>query len=352
MNLDQKDMFTRLDVSDMYGAIAGLPDQLQRAWDTGFKQALPALAGLKYVVVAGMGGSAIGSDLLAGLMEDQGRIPLIVHRDYDLPAWAKGPETLVVASSHSGNTEETLSAFAQALENHCQVVAVSRGGKLAEAASKAGVPIWTFEHSGQPRAAVGFSFGLLLAMMVRLELIADAEESLSQAVAVMRAQQARLQAEVPAAHNPAKQLAQQLAGNLTSVFASGVLSAVARRWKGQISEVAKAWSQFEFLPEANHNTLAGVYHPQEILQKTVMVFLESASDHPRNQLRLKLTRQAFEKAGLHTAVHHAQGSDPLAHIWSTLHFGDYVAYYLSMLYEVDPTPVETIESFKKEMAKG
>jgi glucose/mannose-6-phosphate isomerase len=352
MNLDQHEMFVRLDVSDMYAAIDGLPQQLEVAWQTGMQQPLPVMRGLKYVVVAGMGGSAIGSDLLAGYLEGLGSLPMVVHRDYDLPAWAKGSETLVIASSHSGNTEETLSAFSRAVENGCQVVAVSRGGKLAEAAQKAGVTWWSFEHEGQPRAAVGFSFGLLLALMARLGFVADPEQELARTVAAMKAQQVQLRAEVATAQNPAKQMAADLAGHWVSVFASGMLNAVARRWKGQISEVAKAWAQFEFLPEADHNTLAGVFHPQGVLQQARMVFLESGSDHVRNQLRLKLTRKGFENVGLQTAAYQAQGDSPLAHMWTTLHFGDYLAYYLSMLYEVDPTPVEAIETLKKDMLKG
>ena len=144
MNLDQNDKFARLDVSDMYAAIEGLPDQLEHAFALGMQQPLPEFHDLKYVIVAGMGGSAIGSDLLAAYMEGRASLPLTVHRDYDLPAWAKGPETLVIASSHSGNTEETLSAFGRALENGCRVVAVTRGGKLAKAALGAQAPLWQF----------------------------------------------------------------------------------------------------------------------------------------------------------------------------------------------------------------
>ncbi|MCD4673954.1 MAG: bifunctional phosphoglucose/phosphomannose isomerase [Anaerolineaceae bacterium] len=351
MNLDQHEKFSRLDVGDMYAAIDGLPDQLKLAWEIGMQQLLPDFTGLKYVIVAGLGGSAIGSDLLAGYMQGRANLPFIVHRDYDLPAWAKGPETLVVASSHSGNTEETLSAFGRALENGCQVVVVTRGGKLAKAARQAGVPWWQFEHEGQPRAAVGFSFGLLLAMMKRLGVIADPAEELTEAIAAMKVQQAGLRADVPVAQNPAKQMAGQLAGHWVSVFASGILNAVARRWKGQISEVGKAWAQFEFLPEADHNTLAGVFHPQEVLSQARMVFLESDSDHERNQLRSELTRTVFENAGLGTLAFRAQGSNALGHIWTTLHFGDYLAYYLAMTYEVDPTPVEAIEALKKNLVK-
>ena len=128
-----------------------------------------------------------------------------------------------------------------------------------------------------------------------------------------------------------------------------LLAPVARRWKGQISEIAKAWAQFEFLPEANHNSLAGIENPEELFPKSMVLFLKSIYDHPRNQLRCELTRKIFMLQGFGTDEIEAAGSTPLSHIWTCLHFGDYLAYYLAMSYEVDPTPVSAIEGFKKEM---
>ncbi|HEX2981329.1 MAG TPA: SIS domain-containing protein [Anaerolineaceae bacterium] len=132
-------------------------------------------------------------------------------------------------------------------------------------------------------------------------------------------------------------------------MASGYLAPVARRWKGQISEVAKAWAQFEFLPEADHNTMAGLLNPEEMLEHILVLFLRSSAEHPRNRLRSDLTRKGFMQEGLNTDFIDAAGDSPLAHIWTTLHMGDYCAYYLAMAYGVDPTPVEAIEGLKAEM---
>ncbi len=134
-----------------------------------------------------------------------------------------------------------------------------------------------------------------------------------------------------------------------NVYGSGCLAPVARRWKTQINEIAKAGAGFEFLPEADHNALAGLLNPAEILSRTATVFLRAPSDHPRNHLRIDLTRQEFMVEGLNTDVYEAQGESLLAHIWTTLHFGDYTAYYLAMAYGVDPTPVEALEIFKAAM---
>jgi glucose/mannose-6-phosphate isomerase len=279
-------------------------------------------------------------------------VPVFVHRDYGLPAFAKGPETLVICSSHSGNTEETLDAFETALENDCCVLVVCTGGKLAEKAKAAGVPVWKFAHNGQPRAAVGYSFGLILGALSRLGLVPDASEVVAEAVKAMKSQQKAIAAESPVSNNPAKRLAGQLVGRWVTVFGAGVLTPVARRWKGQINEVAKAVANFEFIPEADHNTLAGVLNPPEVVPPHVIsLFLRAPSDHPRNKLRMKITRKTYMLEGLNADGYMAKGDTPLAHIWTALHFGDYVAYYLAMAYGVDPTPVDALINLKAALKK-
>jgi glucose/mannose-6-phosphate isomerase len=230
---------------------------------------------------------------------------------------------------------------------------VSTGGELAKRAREKDIPVWTFEHSGQPRAAVGFSFGLLLALFRRLGFIPDQKEALDDAVSSMKRSQGRLKADIPAVKNPAKRYAGQLMGRWVTVVGSGLLTTVARRWKGQINEVAKAAANFEFLPEADHNTLAGTMHPQEVLNPhTMTLFLRAPSDHPRNRLRSDLTRKAFMLEGMNTDHVDARGNTPLAHMWTMILFGDYVAYYLAMGYGVDPTPIQALVEFKKAMAEA
>jgi len=350
MNLDDLSLFKQLDKGDMLAHIDGLPDQLGNAWNLGQGLVLPDWSGIQQVVIAGMGGSAIGADLVSAAVVATCPVPIHVHRDYGLPAYAKGSETLVICSSHSGNTEETLDAFDTAVKNGCLVLVVSTGGKLSERAEAAGFPVWEFAHQGQPRAAVGFSFALLLSALCRLRLVPDAGDDLQEAVAAMKSQQDDIRAEVEVVKNPAKRQAGQLMGRWVTVFGAGVLSPVARRWKGQINEVAKAAANFEFIPEADHNTLAGLVHPAEVLMPhTVALFLGAPSDHPRNRLRLKETRDIYMLEGLAIDSYTARGLSVIAHIWTTLHFGDYMAYYLAMAYGVDPTPVDALENFKKAL---
>jgi glucose/mannose-6-phosphate isomerase len=221
---------------------------------------------------------------------------------------------------------------------------------LAERARADGTPLWIFKHNGQPRAAVGFSFVLLLAAFQRLALTPDASSAVRETVDAMREQEKKLALDGPVVQNRAKRAAGQMVGRWVTVLASDYLAPVARRWKGQISEIAKAWGQFETLPEADHNTLAGLTHPEEIQSKMLVLFLRAQSDNPRNRQRSDLTRQIFMTAGFNTDVYDAKGESPLPQMWTALHFGDYQAYYLAMAYQEDPTPVEAIEGFKQAMS--
>lgn len=352
MNLDDLSAIKNLDAQDMLSEIEALPDQLVQAWELGQTLPLPAETKFSCVVISGMGGSAIGAELLAGYIVDQCPLPVIIHRDYGLPAFANGRNTLFIALSHSGDTEETLDAFDQASRRGCTLMVISTGGKLAQKAEHAGCVAWRFPHHGQPRAAVGYSFGLLLAVFSRLGLIPGQSEFIRDAVEAMKNQQGQLGASIPAAQNPAKRYAGQLVGRWVTVFGSGVLSAVARRWKGQINEHAKAPANFEILPEADHNTLAGSINPSEqlLVPHTLTMFLSSASDHPRNRLRANLTRQAFMLEGMNTDFYMAQGNSRLAHMWTAIHFGDYLAFYLAIAYSVDPTAVDALVSLKSSLA--
>lgn len=349
MNLNEYHKFSDIDKLDMLSRIDNLPNQLRNAWEIGMEKPIQIDKHIDRILLAGMGGSAIGADLLAAYLAPICPIPVHVYRDYGLPAWAEGPTTFVIASSHSGNTEETLSVVESALQNRCQIMTISTGGRLFEVAASNNIQAWRFDHQGQPRSAVGYSFGLLLAVFTRLGLIPDPSRELQTTVDEMDLQKASLRAEVPVSNNPAKRLAGQAYGRWIAVMASGLLSPVARRWKCQISEIAKAWAQFEFLPEGNHNTLAGIENPESVLSNLFVYFLASASDHPRNQDRNKLTQKTFMLQGIGTDTIYAPGNTRLANQWCCLHLGDYISYYLAMLYQVDPTPVEMIESFKTEL---
>jgi glucose/mannose-6-phosphate isomerase len=349
MNLDDLERFRQLDQHHMLAEIDSLPAQLASAWALSQSMPLPPSNDLTHIVVAGMGGSAIGADLAAAYARPAAALPIIIWRDYDLPAFARGPHCLVVGSSHSGNTEETLSAYQAAVHAGATRIALTTGGELARLADRFGDVTWRFDHRGQPRAAVGYSFGLLLGLLCRLGVLPDARAEVDSAVQIMRVQQQTIGAESQVTRNPAKRMAGQLMERWPTIIGAGFLAPVARRWRTQIAELAKAVAQFEELPEADHNLVAGVLHPEPLFARTMVVFLQAALLPEANRRRGQVTRELLMVEGFNTDTVEAAGATRLAQQWSLLHFGDYAAYYLAMAYGVDPTPVEAIENLKQRL---
>ncbi len=350
MDLNDLTRFKQLDPEGMLGHIDGLPDQLQEAWQLGVRSLEQNKNEVGNIVVCGMGGSAIGADLAAAYLADQLKVPMVVHRDYGLPAFCVGTDSLVIISSHSGNTEEPASGLEEAISRGCKVAVLTTGGMLKKKAEESSIPILQFNHKGQPRTAVGFSFGLLLAFLFRSGLIEDQSSQVSNAVEEMRKLQATTKAEVPVLQNPAKRLAGQMVDKHVTVFGSGFMVPVARRWKTQLNEVAKAVASFEAIPEADHNTLAGISNPANGMSRELAVFLRASADTPRNLQRQDFTREIMMLEGISTDFYTAKGSGRLDQMWTTLLFGDYLAFYLAMAYGVDPTPIPSIIELKNRMS--
>lgn len=352
INLDDLQQYAEIDQQNMLGFIEDLPQQLKRAWAEGIASpSVNVLPKPERVLIAGMGGSAIGADLAAAYLERIVPVPIIVQRDYHLPAWAENPQTLVIASSHSGNTEETISVYHQAVQKNCSTVVISRGGRLSLMANEPERIWWKFEHAGQPRSAVGWTFGYLIALFHQLGYLPDVGGEVESAYQIMLEQEASINPTVPLVKNPAKRQAGQLLERWVCVSGSGYMAPVARRWKGQINELAKAWAQFEFLPEMDHNTLAGTVFPASMIDKLTVLFLSGSLDHPRNSLRIDFTKQELMIQGIGTDVYEAKGETVMEQMWSAIQFGDYMAYYLSMLYGIDPTPITAMENLKATLGR-
>jgi glucose/mannose-6-phosphate isomerase len=167
----------------------------------------------------------------------------------------------------------------------------------------------------------------------------------------MESLQEEIRETIPVAENPAKQLAKRLCGRLPVIYGSGYLAEVAHRWKTQLNENAKAWSFFEPLPELNHNAVVGYQFPEELAERTLVVMLTSSLDHPRNKTRFHVTQEILTQRGIAHETIEARGESPLAQMLSAIHFGDYVSYYLALLYEVDSTPVKVIDYLKERLAE-
>jgi glucose/mannose-6-phosphate isomerase len=352
MNLDDLNLFKQLDPQNMLAQIDGLPSQLQTAWDLGQTLPLPDFKHIQNIVISAMGDSASASELVSASVFSSLRLPLAIHRGYGLPASAT-EKTLVICVSHSGNSEEVLDAFETALNNKCKLLVISTGGKLTERASAKNIPVWKFTYNGMDTAAIAYPFGLLLALFARLSLIPDPSADVAEAVAMMKRSQQHITADVIAAKNPAKRYAGQLVGRWVTFVGTQTLEPVARRWKTQINQLAKAGANFEVIPEATHNTLLATLNPNPTLNAhTMTLFMRAPSDHPRNKLRSDAMRQAFMLEALNTDVIDARGDSVIAHLWTLIIFGDYMAYYLAMAYGADPSEENAFLSFKDVLARG
>ena len=298
-----------------------------------------------------MGGSAIGADLAAEVSGCESSIPILVLRDYELPAHVDH-HSLVIGSSYSGNTEETLAVFQEAHERGCSLVALATGGRLAELAQEWGVPLVSFRYKSQPRAAMGYNLVSLLGILQALGAVGDLTAVLDEATALMASRLHELEPSSPQAHNLAKQLAVDIYDRVPVVVGAGPLAPVARRWKSQFNENSKGWSYFEVLPEMNHNAVSGIHFPSGVAEQICMLFLTGASVHPRNRLRFERTQEVIEGQGIRCRRVEAPGQTTLAQILTAIQLGDYVSVYLAALYGTDPTAIDDIVGLKRRMSGG
>jgi glucose/mannose-6-phosphate isomerase len=348
--LDDPVLLRRWDAAGMAERIGRLPDQIRDGWAQTRRLTLPqAYRDADAVAVLGMGGSAIGADLVRGIFADRLRVPLLVVRDYELPAFVR-PTTLVVASSHSGATEETLTAAEQAIERGCPLAVIATGGPLAERATADALPFLRFEAEPQPRLAAGWGVVLLAGLLERAGFLTVTDAEVDEAAEVAGARYAACGPDVPTETNVAKQLAFAAVDRLPVVIGAGHLAAVARRWKTQLNENAKSWGAWDELPEATHNTVAGLLEPDTLREHLFVVLLGSAHDHPRTALRRDLLGDLVEASGTAASRVTAEGRGRLAQVFDMVVLGDLVSVYLACLYGFDPTPVDAIAAVKERLS--
>jgi glucose/mannose-6-phosphate isomerase len=297
-----------------------------------------------------MGGSAIGAELVAAAAGERLRVPLIVHRDYGLPAGA-GERTLILAASHSGETAETLSGFAVARQRGLPTAVITTGGRLAASASEASLPLLRYQLGGQPRAAIGFGIGLVHELLSRLDLIADPDPLASAATALEPVLE-RMAPSVPTDANPAKQLAWAVFGRMPIIYGHGLMSAVAHRWKTQFNENAKAWAAWEPMPEANHNAIEGSLNPRELGDAPYIIQLRDPDEPAEVAERYRVVEELLGERATNRSEVVAEGPNPLARVLSTVAYGDFVSVYLAILYQTDPTPVTLLAMLKERLARA
>ena len=349
--LDSPHIYKQLDPSGMLQHLHEFPEQCQRAWNNSLKLKLPQdYNKVDRVIISGMGGSAIGGELIRRLAILENHLPVWVHRDYGLPPFVNG-NTLLIFSSYSGNTEETLSSFTESLQTPSKKVVITTGGKLESLAKRNGIPILLIDYKAPPRAAFPHSFVSLLGIFHTLGLVKDKSNDFEEALQVLKELSTRITEKVPSVSNDAKQLAQELYGRLVVIYGAGLLAEVAQRWKSQLNENSKTWAFHEIFPELNHNAVVGYQLPSELRDKIIVVLLHSSLLHPRVSIRYQLTTEIINKASVRYKVLEATGKNRLAQMMSLVLYGDYVSFYLAILNGVDPTQVAPIDYLKSRLAE-
>jgi glucose/mannose-6-phosphate isomerase len=352
VDLDNTSAYRQFDKSGMLDHLHGFPEQCQKAWENVLRFELPReYTRISNVVILGMGGSAIGGDIVRRLALAESKVPVFVHRDYGLPAFVDA-STLIIASSYSGNTEETLSAFTKSLGTRAKNLVITSGGKLKDLAETKGIPVFVIDYQAPPRAAFPHTFIPLVGIFQKLGLLGDKSADLQEAVDVLKKLSRDLIETRPLRSNPAKQLATRLRGHVAVIYGAEIFSEVAQRWKGEFNENSKAWAFFESFPELDHNAVVGYQFPLEVKERIVVLLLRSSSFNPRNLLRYDITAELLAKAGIACQFVEARGRSALAQVLSLVHLGDYASFYLSMLNEVDPTSTDAINFVKQRLAQS
>ncbi len=332
----------------MLALTEGFVDQAKTAVSIAQAVAVSPATGTTSVVMTGLGGSAAGGDLAAALYRAQGKVPFTVNRDYTLPSHV-GPQTLVFACSYSGNTEETLSAYHQAVQKGARVIAVTSGGRLADLATDNGHQVVRVPGGQPPRTAMGFMGIPLVVASEKLGLVPP--QDYEGLLAALAQTQKTCRPETDEPQNPAKQAARFLHGSLGVLYGTGTWQyEIAQRWRGQLNENSKVVASTHFFPELCHNEILGWEGSgDQSADSWRILLLRGGDESPRMNDRIRLTMETIAR---HASVMEvtAPGGSLLAKMWSLAHIGDWVSIYLAALRSCDPGAMAAIDNLKDSLA--
>lgn len=327
---------------DMLELIRSLPDQIEEA--QGYE--IPDVKKPKKIFICGMGGSAISGDL-AKLLAANSTIPIEVIRDYSLPMYAS-EDDLLIASSYSGNTEETISAFMDGLNKNLQIFVISSGGKLIELARENKVPYVKIPEGYPPRTALGYLLTPLVILFHNLGLIDEATvKSYAQIPQFLR----ELQVEMESEDSLAIKLAAKYYMRIPVIYTSARLYPIALRWKAQINENSKAFCHTMEFPEMNHNEINGIKNPKNRCENLWITFLVDADDNLRIKLRFEITKELIESSVQGFSFVESKGDNTVKRTFYLLYLGDYVSYYLAKYYNEDPIDIPRISELKRRLSQ-
>lgn len=354
--LDDREAMGALDEGGMLRILWTYPEQFEEGrklaadFELGF--AAPSLLReIDEVLLLGTGGgSAASGNLIAAYLFGELRLPFLVHQGYNIPRYVD-EHTLCFVVTHSGNTEETLSAYQQAVDRRAQVIAITSGGTLREWCRREGVPALEVPGGLMPRVALGYLMVPVLTLLDRLGLVAPKGRQVQEAVEVMAAMRSAIGPDAPTVVNEAKQVAARLVGQIPVVYGRSEFSeAVAMRMKRQLAENAKLLSMANAVPALHHDEIVGWDSPLEVTRALGLILLRDADESEKVRRRMEITRRLLEPRAGSVSEVWGRGQGRLARLTSLVYLCDYVTVYLALALGRDPTPVQIIDLFKREMS--
>jgi glucose/mannose-6-phosphate isomerase len=339
-----------IDSLGMLDAARALPEQMRSA-AAGMEliEGLPPADGITSVVVLGMGGSGIAGDVLAAVAGPTCPVPIVVNKHYECPAFV-GPDTLVLAISFSGNTEETIDAVHHAVGAGARLVAITAGGHLARIAHEWGAPVVRIDDSiPMPRAGIAAVAVPPLLVLEQLGLLEDATAQVDDAVAQLERRRAELGADL----SPVTTVARRIGRTLPIVYGGGPLGEVAAwRWKGQFNENPKVASFANRVPELTHNEVCGWgQHGDVTRQVFTLVLLRHGLEHPQVQRRFDLVVELCDEVVADVIEVRAKGEGALAQLFDLVLLGDLISLQMAANEDVDPGPVPVLDEIKQRLAR-
>ena len=344
-------MLNKFDPENMFNSIWTFPDNLKEAYRLGENISLNnSYKNVETIVVAGMGGSAIGGDVLSVLENENFKMPIIICRGYSLPNWVNN-KTLVICSSYSGNTEETLSSMEDALKKNAMICGITTGGELADRLSEIGKDIVLIPSGLQPRAALAFSFIPMAKLLEKAQIIKlNMKGWLNNTISTLS--EARELYSLEDQDNPVYELAQQIYNKIPIIYAdNSTLGVAAIRLKGQICENSKMLAYHNELPEMNHNEIVGWENNTDLLHKLFVIWLSDINDNERVKYRKEITQNILNEEGIDQFVIEITGNSFQERFLHSIHYGDWLSFWCAILHETDPSPVEKITRLKNELKK-
>ncbi len=354
--LNSREQIAVLDKSQVLLSIEQLGSQVQQIWETAKKLTIdPSYKEVTNVVVAGMGGSALGTHVIQTVFKEELKVPVTIVPDYDMPQFVDN-NTLVIASSYSGSTEETLAATQDAISKGAKITGITSGGKLAELLKSHGYPVLTFDPiynpSNQPRMGLGYSIFGQIALFAQCGLLTVDEGIYTKVLDAIAQAHLLSGMNIHSETNPAKILAFEFATRIPVVTVAQHLEGVGHVFANQLNENSKTYSEYRVIPEINHHLMEGLRFPEQTDDALLFFMVHSDLYGANNKLRVSLTEQVLEKNNIEFRTLELKTASKLEQAFEMLTFGAYVSFYLSMLHNIDPAPIPWVDWFKNELKKA